>query len=89
MPGAEATTDEQIRQYIRQWSKTDYHPVGSCKMGTDEMAVVDSQLRVRGIDGLRVIDASVMPKLISGNTQAPSIMVGEKGAAIVLAGKLV
>lgn len=89
MPGAEAQSDEQIRAYIRQWSKTDYHPVGSCKMGSDQMAVVDTQLRVRGVDGLRVIDASIMPKLISGNTQAPSIMIGEKGAAIIKAGNVV
>jgi choline dehydrogenase-like flavoprotein len=58
-------------------------------MGNDEMAVVDTQLRVHGLKGLRVIDASIMPTLISGNTQAPSIMIGEKGAAIVLAGELV
>jgi choline dehydrogenase len=89
MPGANAQSEEAIRAYIRKWSKTDYHPVGSCKMGHDEMAVVDTQLRVRGIEGLRVIDASIMPILISGNTQAPSIMIGEKGAAIMLAGKVV
>jgi choline dehydrogenase-like flavoprotein len=89
LPGYGARTDEQIRAYIRKWSKTDYHPVGSCKMGGDEMAVVDTQLRVRGIAGLRVIDASIMPTLISGNTQAPSIMIGEKGAAIMAAGKVV
>ncbi len=58
-------------------------------MGSDELAVVDTQLRVQGIEGLRVIDASIMPTLISGNTQAPSIMIGEKGAAIVLAKQLV
>jgi choline dehydrogenase-like flavoprotein len=89
MPGPDAQTDEEIKRYIRQWSKTDYHPVGSCKMGHDEMAVVDTQLRVHGLEGLRVIDASIMPKLISGNTQAPSIMVGEKGAAIIKAGVVV
>ena len=89
MPGEEAQTDEEIAAYIRKWSKNDYHPVGSCKMGQDEMAVVDTQLRVHGMEGLRVIDASIMPKLISGNTQAPSIMVGEKGAAIIKAGKVV
>jgi choline dehydrogenase len=89
MPGADVQSEEEIKQYIRQWSKTDYHPVGSCKMGDDELAVVDTQLRVHGLAGLRVIDASIMPKLISGNTQAPSIMIGEKGAAIVLAGTLV
>jgi choline dehydrogenase-like flavoprotein len=89
LPGSDKTSDEDIKNYIRQWSKTDYHPVGSCKMGQDDMAVVDTQLRVHGLEGLRVIDASIMPKLISGNTQAPSIMVGEKGAAIILAGKVV
>jgi len=84
MPGRDVRTKDEIRAYIRQWSKTDYHPVGSCKMGDDEMAVVDTDLRVRGVDGLRVIDASIMPTLISGNTQAPSIMIGEKGAAHIL-----
>ena len=84
MPGTDVQSEEDIRRYIRRWSKTDYHPVGSCKMGHDDMAVVDPRLRVHGIDGLRVIDASITPKLISGNTQAPSIMIGEKGAALVL-----
>jgi choline dehydrogenase len=86
MPGAEVKTDKQIREYVKQWSKTDYHPVGSCKMGDDDMAVVDQELRVRGIAGLRVIDASIMPTLISGNTQATSIMIGEKGAHHILHG---
>ena len=89
MPGVDVQDENQVRKYIKEWSKTDYHPVGSCKMGSDEMAVVDTQLRVHGLKGLRVIDASIMPTLISGNTQAPSIMIGEKGAAIVLAGELV
>jgi choline dehydrogenase-like flavoprotein len=89
MPGVDVQDENQVRKYIKEWSKTDYHPVGSCKMGNDEMAVVDTQLRVHGLKGLRVIDASIMPTLISGNTQAPSIMIGEKGAAIVLAGELV
>ncbi len=89
MPGADQQSEEEIKDYIRKWSKTDYHPVGSCKMGHDDMAVVDTQLRVHGMEGLRVIDASIMPKLISGNTQAPSIMVGEKGAAIIKAGAVV
>jgi choline dehydrogenase len=89
MPGKKVETDDELRAYIRQWSKTDYHPVGSCKMGDDELAVVDQQLRVHGLEGLRVVDASVMPTLISGNTQAPSIMVGEKGSAIIRAGELV
>ena len=89
MPGKGTDTDEEIKDYIRRWSKTDYHPVGSCSMGSGDDAVVDTELRVRGLDDLRVIDASVMPKLISGNTQAPSIMIGEKGAAIMRAGELV
>ncbi len=89
LPDDSVQSEEQIRKYIKQWSKTDYHPVGSCTMGNDEMAVVDTELKVRGIQGLRVIDASIMPTLISGNTQAPSIMIGEKGAAIVRAGKVV
>jgi choline dehydrogenase len=86
MPGAGVRTDAEIRDYVKQWAKTDYHPVGSCKMGEDDMAVVDQQLRVHGISGLRVIDASIMPTLISGNTQATSIMIGEKGAHHVLNG---
>jgi choline dehydrogenase len=84
LPGAHVRTDKEIREYIRKWAKTDYHPVGSCKMGNDEMAVVDQELRVHGLVGLRVIDASIMPTLISGNTQATSIMIGEKGAHHVL-----
>jgi len=87
MPGPSVESDEEIRAYIRQWGKTDYHPVGSCKMGTDELAVVDPQLRVHGLHGLRVIDSSIMPSIISGNTQAPSMMIGEKGAAMMLAGE--
>lgn len=86
MPGKDVQTDQEIRQYIKQWAKTDYHPVGSCKMGEDDLAVVDQQLRVHGLAGLRVIDASIMPALISGNTQATSIMIGEKGAHHLLHG---
>jgi choline dehydrogenase len=84
LPGPAVETDEQIRDFITTWGKTDYHPVGSCKMGIDEMAVVDPELRVHGLAGLRVIDSSIMPNIISGNTQAPSMMIGEKGAALVL-----
>lgn len=86
LPGAQVRTDAEIRDYIKQWAKTDYHPVGSCKMGSDDLAVVDQQLRVRGVEGLRIVDASIMPTLISGNTQAPSIMIGEKGAHHILHG---
>ena len=84
LPGPDVQTDEEVAAYIRKWSKNDYHPVGSCTMGVHEEAVVDPELRVRGVERLRVIDASVMPRLISGNTQAPSIMIGEKGADMIL-----
>jgi choline dehydrogenase len=83
LPSAAAQSDEDILNYIRQYASVDYHPVGTCKMGQDDMAVVDEQLRVRGIDGLRIVDSSIMPNLISGNTNAASIMIGEKGAAMI------
>lgn len=91
LPGQHMQTDAELADYVREWSKTDYHPVGTCKMGTDddETAVVDNQLKVRGIEGLRVADSSIMPTLVSGNTNAPSIMIGEKGAAIIKAGRVV
>ncbi|PBB91296.1 alanine-phosphoribitol ligase [Mesorhizobium sp. WSM3864] len=88
LPGAQRTSEEDLRAYVREWSKTDFHPAGTCKMGSDEMAVVDTDLKVRGIDGLRVIDASIMPTLVSGNTNAPSIMIGERGADAVKGRKL-
>jgi choline dehydrogenase len=83
-PGAERTTDDEIIDWVKKAAETTYHPVGTCKMGTDAMAVVDPQLRVIGIAGLRVADASIMPTLTSGNTNAPSIMIGEKAADLVL-----
>ena len=85
MPGPEKTTDAAILDWVKAVGETTYHPVGTCKMGSDPMAVVDQQLRVHGIEGLRVADASIMPTLISGNTNAPSIMIGEKAADMVLA----
>jgi choline dehydrogenase len=83
-PGTSQTTDAEILDWIKRAAETTYHPVGTCKMGSDPMAVVDAQLRVHGIDGLRVADASIMPTLTSGNTNAPSIMIGEKAADMVL-----
>ena len=89
LPGPGVCGDDHIRDYVRGWAKTGHHPVGTCSMGSDEMAVVDTQLRVRGLQGLRVIDASVMPRLIGANTQAATYMIGERGAAIMRAGRLV
>jgi choline dehydrogenase len=83
-PGASCTNDSELLDYIRSTSKTVYHPVGTCRMGTDGMAVVDSNLRVHGLKGLRIADASVMPTLVATNTNAPSIMVGERAANWVL-----
>jgi choline dehydrogenase-like flavoprotein len=84
LPAATVTTDAQMDEDIRQRAESIYHPVGTCRMGEDELAVVDSHLRVKGVSGLRVADASVMPLLISGNTNAPSMMIGERAAGFML-----
>jgi choline dehydrogenase len=83
-PEAECRTDADWEAYAREYVVPSYHPVGSCKMGVDDAAVVDTELRVRDIDGLRVIDASVMPKVTTGNTNAPTMMIGERGADFIL-----
>lgn len=82
-PGSGQNSDEEIMSYVRQYASVDYHPSGTCRMGTGEDAVVDPDLRIHGMDGIRVIDNSIMPYLNSGNTNAPAIMIGEKGAALV------
>jgi choline dehydrogenase len=84
MPGAHIATDEQLDGFIRRTAETIYHPIGTAKMGRDKDSVVDPELRVYGIEGLRVVDASVMPDLVSGNTNAPTIMIAEKASDLIL-----
>jgi choline dehydrogenase len=87
-PGAELRSDAELDEFIRTTTTTAYHPVGTCAMGDDENAVVDAQLRVRGITGLRVADASIMPTITSGNTNAPCVMIGDKASAMILGREL-
>jgi len=84
-PGPDAQSDEEILDRAKERLGLVYHPVGTCKMGNDGMAVVDDELRVRGLEGLRVIDASIMPTLIGGNTNAPVMVIAEKAADLILA----
>ena len=85
-PGAAMTSDAEIAEFLRNELETLYHPVGTCKMGVDGLAVVDAQLRVREIEGLRVVDASIMPRVPAGNTNAPVIMIAEKASEMIRAG---
>ena len=84
-PGADIAADDALDAWVRQAVETCYHPVGTCKMGSasDPMAVVDDRLQVHGLEGLRVIDASIMPSIVSGNTNAPTIMIAEKASDLI------
>jgi choline dehydrogenase len=82
-PGTAAVSEEQLRQVVRQKAESIYHPVGTCRMGVDEQAVVDANLCVHGVAGLRVVDASIMPRIIGGNTNAPTVMIAEKAADLI------
>ena len=83
-PGPDVESDDALRKIAGDLGTTIFHPVGTCKMGHDALAVVDDRLAVHGVEGLRVIDASVMPRITSGNTNAPTVMIAEKGAEFVL-----
>jgi choline dehydrogenase len=83
LPGLELTSDTDLKRAAGDLGTTIFHPVGTCRMGDDSLAVVDDRLRVRGVAGLRVVDASVMPRITSGNTNAPTVMIAEQGAAFI------
>ena len=86
LPGDQVQSDEEIAEFIKAKSNNIYHPVGSCKMGNDAMAVVNNKLQVHGMQNLRVVDCSIMPTLISGNTNAPAVMIAAKAADFILHG---
>jgi choline dehydrogenase len=83
-PSVQAQSDDELLAYVRGIAQTSYHPVGSCRMGSDPDSVVDARLRVRGVTGLRVADASVMPTMPSANTNAPAMMIGDRAARFLL-----
>lgn len=85
MPGGELTSDAELERHARATADTSYHPVGTCRMGRDGLAVVDAELRVRGVAGLRVVDASIMPTIVAGNTLAPTVMIAERAADLLAA----
>ena len=86
-PGADRTSDDEILDWVKQAAETTYHPVGTCRMGRGTDAVVDPRLRVHGVERLRVADASIMPRITAGNTNAPTLMIGEKAADMLLEDK--
>ncbi|MCL1476822.1 MAG: GMC oxidoreductase [Marinobacter sp.] len=83
-PGSDVTTDDEIDDWVARSAETAYHPCGTCRMGTDELAVVDTECRVHGVENLRVVDSSIMPAVTNGNINAPTIMIGEKAADHIL-----
>lgn len=89
LPGPGVQTDEQLAAYIKAEASTSFHACGTCAMGTDEWAVVDPALRVRGVTGLRVVDASIMPVIVSGNTAAATMMIADKAAGMILADRAI
>ncbi len=84
MPGPHVQSDDDLKEYVRNFSGSVFHPVGTCRMGSDAASVFDPQLRLRGIAGLRVVDVSIMPTIVGGNTGAPAVMIGEKGSDLIL-----